>query len=397
MKPKMKTVHYLIVLTTLLFASSCAPKVTFFVTKPPELPVENVDYISMGEFTEVLNQKIELPGKFANRRLNTGETLKPHIASFMSNRPSGDLVRAMIVAGLSKSNQYQLLKTGGQDSTFSGVIPDSSKTAVVSAKVKYFEYSIDDKEDINYPLLAKKKGNTLQEQLQLIAAKEAASMAARGAKKGFRVPTPYIESIAAMEVQFELVRMSNGDQIVPPQVFRSYFVKKWGGDEDTSHVPGPLKEYIVTTYQNDQSTFEQLKSKAADLELAFTDPDEFLAQGGKLKDNLTVPLNSLDIQKRLAQDIVDVYVRKISQYTVETILNVASGDAIAVNYIKGNAYELAINRLENIPRTEADSFNLGLAYESIAEFNQAGRYYSEALDKNPGNAIYQQSLERVQR
>jgi tetratricopeptide (TPR) repeat protein len=65
--------------------------------------------------------------------------------------------------------------------------------------------------------------------------------------------------------------------------------------------------------------------------------------------------------------------------------------------MKGNAYELAINRLESLRRTEDDSFNLALAYESLAEYLQAAKYYREALDKDPGNEVYKKSLARVSR
>ena len=93
--------------------------------------------------------------------------------------------------------------------------------------------------------------------------------------------------------------------------------------------------------------------------------------------------------------IVDDYLQKISKYSVEAVLEVAAGDSVAVNYMNGNAYEKAINRLEGLEeRSEADSYNLALSYESIGERSQATKYYQEALDKNPENAIYKEAIDR---
>ena len=79
-------------------------------------------------------------------------------------------------------------------------------------------------------------------------------------------------------------------------------------------------------------------------------------------------------------------------------INLHHGDSLAaMRGMADNAYELAINRLENIQRSEEDTFNLALAYESIAENRQAAKYYREALNQSPGNKTYQNALKRVQK
>lgn len=381
----------------LLFtATSCAPKITFFVTKPSELPVDQVENVTIGTFSEQFSQEIPAPPGLGHRQINSRSTLTPRINRLVSNRPSADLVRAIFLSGLSKSNRYRILNTAEGDIEISGIVPNRSETAIINAKVKYFEHTFNSSEEIFFTLLARKGANTLQEQLKLKAQKEVFTRMAEQARAGFKVKTPYKETIAAMEIEFDMVRQSTGEKVVPTQTLRSYFAKKWGGKETTSHLPTAFKDHITERYQSDLSMTEVLKKQAQALAANYTDPGEYLAQGGKLLRHQDVPMNSIDIQTRLSKEIIRRYLKKISPYTEETVLEIASGDDIAVNLIKGNAYELAINRLESIDRSEEDSFNLGLAYESIAEYNQAAKYYVEALDKDPGNALYRQSLKRVQ-
>jgi tetratricopeptide (TPR) repeat protein len=381
-----------------LFLASCAPKVTFHVTKPPELAMDQVDSISMGVFSELPQQKIALPGQAGNSQTKSRYSLVPRISKFASNKPGADLIRSMLAARLSAGDQYRIINTEPYDKDdISGLIPDATKTGVITARVKYFEKTIESSESTFYSLLATKQGGTFQEQLIALAAKESSSRIASSSKKGYKLQVPYIETIAAMEVEFDVKRDSTGEKIIPTQILRSYYVKKWGGSDKRSHVPEPLRQVIVTRYQKGSSFMESLISQAAKVQLAATDPDEFLAMGGKLKYHPSVSRNSLEIRARLSQQIVDQFAKLISPYTVETVLEVASGDSLGVTYIKGNAYELAINRLESIERSEKDSYNLALAYESIGEYRQAANYYQEALDLNPKDEVYQKAFNRVKR
>ncbi|MCP4757327.1 MAG: hypothetical protein GY866_41230 [Proteobacteria bacterium] len=383
------------VVALLALLASCAPKITFYVTRPPLLSIKEVETVSIGSFENIKGEEIALPEAVRGSRMQSRSALEPTIARFQSNDDAAEMVRAMLVAGLSESGQYRLANTGGISGGFSGSVPNPSTTGIVNARVKYYEFTDEDSEKIFYLLLATKGGLNIRDQALLVVAKTGVTQAAERSGKGFEVDTPFIEKIAAMEVEFDLVRQSNQEKITETQRIRSYFVKKWGGKDDTTHLPGSLKQVIVSTYQEDESLLGTLQTKADQLQLALMDPDEFLARGGKLKKDPSVPLNSLGIQTRLARDIVGQYLKRVSQYTEETTLEVASGDAIGANFIKGNAYEKAINRLENIERTEDDSFNLALAYESIAEYPQAAKYYQEALDKKPGNPTYRQALKRV--
>jgi len=287
------------------------------------------------------------------------------------------------------------MNTEGTPVEINGSIPDSGSTGEINARVKYFEFEAADSEEMFYLLLATKGGLDLKETALLLAGKQGIIYAAERGKKGFMVDTPYVEKIAAMEVEFDLIRKSNGENIIETQHYIAYYANKRGGRADTSHLPKILKQTIITKYQQDDSFFKTIQTQVTNLGQALLDPDEYLALGGKLSLDGSVPRNFLDIRTQLAENIVNNYLKQISSYTEETELEVASGDSIAVNYLNGNAYEMAINRLENIERSEEDSFNLGLAYEAIAEYTPAAKYYQEALDQDPGNEVYVSALKRV--
>lgn len=383
-------------LFTLFFLlMSCAPKLKFYVTRPPLLPIHNVKTLSIGHFENLENETIPYPGSLKGRRLNHNSSLRPAARTFDANSNAAGIVRATLVAGLSKSGQYQLIDTGGAEVEFSGSIPDPVATGEINAKIKYYEFEAADSEKMFYLLLATKGGLSLQETALLMAGKQGIIYAAQRGNKGFMVDTPYVEKIAAMEVEFDLIRKSNGEDIIQTQRFIAYYTSKSGGRADTSHLPKVLKQTIITKFQQDDSLFKTIQTQVKNIERALLDPDEYLALGGKLSHDGTVPRNFLDIRTQLAQNIVGNYLKQISNYTEETELKVASGDSIAVNYLNGNAYEMAINRLENIDREQEDSFNLGLAYEAIAEYTPAAKYYREALDKDPENNIYKNALNRV--
>ncbi|MBU2643399.1 hypothetical protein KKI24_01740 [bacterium] len=384
-----------LLVTVLFFLGACAPETTFYVRRPAQLPIKNIDNIAIGNFADATGEEIPLPAGLQPSRLKSRGDLQPEITRFTANKKTAEFIKSMVTAGLATSGQYRLVDLGPGNASSGGVLPDPDRTAIVQAKVKYYEFDVEDAEKVFYLLLATKGGLNLRDQAILMATRQGIIAAAERDQKGFQVSTPYIEKVAALEVEFDMIRQSNGEKIVETQRYRAYETRKWGGNPDTSHLPPSLKEIIIVEYQKNESLADTLKTSVADLKLALLDPEVYLARGGKLRSDKSVVKNPLEIQTDLASHVVDRYLRQISQYTEETTLKIASGDPIAVNYLKGNAYEKAINRLENIPRSEEDAFNLALAYESIAENNQAAKYYQEALNKNPGNKTYQEALKRV--
>lgn len=372
---------------------SCASKVSFIVSKPSQLRIDHVEMMSMGNFENRLGTVIPLPNdgdKATKKGVKTKG--KAQLSKFISNKKANEIVRAQLVAALSREKQYGLLHTNGGTK---GVFLKPDVTAVVDAKIKYFEYSLESSEKMFYVLMLTNNNLDVKTSLMLEGIKAAAVAAAKKNKKGFMVATPFVEKIGAMEVEFSLTRKSTGKPIVPPQTFQSYYVKKWGGEAKSSTLPRKIKELIL---QQNQEWLSKNSTVAGKMKLGLVDPTFFLALGGNLKDDTSIPLTSLDIKTRLAEQITEQYLKRISAYTEVTSLEIQGGDAIAENYLRGSAYEKAINRLESLPeRSLDDTYNLALAYESIGENHQAEKYYQEALQQEPDDTLYRNALKRVKR
>ena len=331
--------------------------------------------------------------------MSESNQLLPKVSQFTSNAPAAHIVRSLALKSLAESGNYRLLDSRA---SINGTINDPSKTAVLSAKVRYFEFTGRDAETMSFILIAKRENLPFIQKAKLEALLLTVPLMESDGK-GFDAPVPYVEKIAALETTFYFKRKSNGQDIIPPQTLTNYYLKKWGGtqkefsQESHSHADKKLQMQILQHYGTDDSTVDFLLSEFETTQLAINDPDQFLAEGKNLKNDKDVPETSLAIQFQLAQKIVQQYHKKISPYSEEVELSIASGDTVAVNLMNGNAYEKAINRLENLPeQTESDLFNLAVAYESIGERPQALKYYKKVLNLNPDNIDYQKSVKRNQ-
>ena len=95
--------------------------------------------------------------------------------------------------------------------------------AVLDAQIKYAELRYEDKEAIRYLVSVENKGTTFEQQLLA----KAGSIGAESLGAGFLIPTPYVELLAAIEIEMSLNR-KNGTRLIPPQTHRAYYVRKWG-------------------------------------------------------------------------------------------------------------------------------------------------------------------------
>ncbi|MBF0238490.1 MAG: tetratricopeptide repeat protein [SAR324 cluster bacterium] len=372
--------------------SACAPQVTYQVKRPPAYPVENIEFVAVDSFAAQDGQ-IALP-KPVNKG-NDKDLLKPVIQEFVSDTAqagmAGDLARANLVSGLSTYSPYRIINTTGEQNAFTGVLPEASKTALIRAKVKYSETIFERNEKLKYVLVIHNRKDLAS---QLMSIGLAAGAHAAGA--GFEEPTPYVEIVGAMEVEFELLRQSDLTPLLPNQTLRAYYVRKWGGESGTSHVPETLRNTIVQEYQGDEAALSSLLSDVDKARLALDDPDEYLAKGYGLKRNFNVPLTPLDVKVRLARQVTQKYLKMISSYEEPANLTVMGGDDVAATLIKGNAYEEAIVRLQGLPgQTFENTYNLALAYEASGQFSLARQTYEDALRMNPGDASVKEAMNRL--
>ena len=392
------SVFLLFCLSAFLF-TACAPKVSFQIERPPLQFVENINYIEVGNFQTVSGQiKFPSDATSESKRIFSGteKILKPAISEFNSTNEQGhltaDLLRAALLHELSLQSPYQLINTTGMEAGFSGVLPDQSEIAVLHGKVKYAEIIIESEEGLSYFTNVKNKGATLEQ--SLLAG--VVSMGAESSGTGFVIATPYVEQIAALEVEFLLLRKNDGSEVVPSQSFRTYFVRKWGGSVVTSHLPLKIKDSIINNYQSDEDSSESLLSIIDRAGLSFTNPTEYFARGFNLRNNAKVPQTTLELKIRLGRQVARQYVKQISPYQERAELLVQDGNSVAVNLIRGNAYQEAVAFLLALnERTAEDEHNLGLAFEAAGEISQARKHYETALKMDSNNPVFKAALTRT--
>ena len=380
----------------LLMMSCTQSKVTSYVTKSPELPVDNIQSIAIGKFTDELGKTISPPkqaGKSSGKR---------GIATFVSNQRNADLMRSLLISELSKGGDYRILNSSGGKQNYSGAIPDAATVGVINARVKYYEYEKKSNDQQFFVLMVTNNGAVRKmtpiEQLGVAGLKLAAARGAERLKKGFRIAVPYVERIAALEVEFDLLRKSDGRKIVPTQTVTNYFRKKWGGNANSSILAANIKKAIQNHYNVEEELLPKLLDEAAKMALQLRDEEEYVAKGYFLRQNPHVPLLPLDLRQIMAQRIAGAYAKKIGRYHQEVSLSIASGDSIGVTLMKGNAYDKAIGHLESLrkPLDPDDTYNLALAYESIGERPQALRYYEEGYRKSKEKR-FQKGIGRTKR
>ena len=369
-----------------LMATSCTPKVSFNIQRPPLQQVQNIKYLEIGNF-EIIPGKIELPGseKLANLEnfAESKKTLQPAVTSFISKKSESnymsELVKASMVHDLSLHSPYQLINTTGDKIGYSGVLPNAKEVGVISGKIKFSEMIFESSEKLSYFVNIKNKGVRLE---QTILA-GAIAMGAEASGRGFLIPTPYIEHLGAIEVEFFLHRKSNGENVVSPQAFRSYLVKKWGGDPRTSHLPAAIKNAILEGFNKDQDFSVSFLTRVDRTGLSFANPTEYFARGFNLRQDVGVPQTLMDMRIKLAREAAKNFVRQISPYNETADLNILDGNPVAVSLIRGNAYQEAIAFLQNQDdRSAEDEYNLGLAFEANGEIQMARKHYQLALNQD---------------
>ena len=396
---ELKPIVFLLLCLSLFLITGCASKVSFQIERQPVQQVENIKYIEIGNFQTVSGQ-IKFPDEVNSASTQffsgNGKLLKPDISKFTAKKGDADLIadltRAALVHELSLNSRYQLINTTGKQTGFSGVIPNESEVAILQGKVKYTEIIIESQEGLSYFTNVKNKGATLEQSLL----SGVVAMAAESSGAGFSIATPYVEQIAALEVEFSLLRKSDGTQLVPVQNFRTYFVRKWGGSPATSHLPKKIKNTIVRNYQSDEDFSEKIIASIDRAGLSFTNPTEYFARGFNLSQNSQVPQTSLQLKIGLGRQVAKNYAKQISPYHETADLLVQDGNDIAGTLIRGNAYQEAISFLQGLnERTPEDEHNLGLAFEAGGEISQANKHYAIALKQDSNNEVFKTALERT--
>ena len=104
------------------------------------------------------------------------------------------------------------------NSDFSGIIPNIERVAILNGNIKFLEEKIESKENLSYFTNIKNRGVSFEKSLLA----RTISMGAEASGAGFKISTPYVEKITAIEVEFSLLKKSDLSKIIPKKTISWY-------------------------------------------------------------------------------------------------------------------------------------------------------------------------------
>ena len=365
-------------------------KTEFVLAQTPKFELNEIDALKVGQFKGQPLVKISLPVEAEGP-----PDLSPGVLSFEADQSSeqvAELFRLQVLKNFSKKSSLKLLNTSEEAKGYPVVIPDPNRVAVISALVRYSQIKQESKEPVPYFLTVFNEALPIEQQLL-------ARDAVFGAERlggGIEENTPYVELIGALEVRISLNRQSNGAELIPPQTLQAFYVRKWGGKSETSHLPDNVRLWITKNFQEDENLTERFPSESDKTRMITENQEQYLAQGYNLKRDSRVPLSNLDLQYRLTDQIAREYVSQVIPTFRKADMSIDSdGDEVGITLLQGNAYEEAITYLQGRKdRTASDDYNLGLAYEALGQRQQARTFY-ESANRRDSEELYEEALNRV--
>ena len=365
-------------------------KTEFVVAQTPKFELNEIDALKVGQFKGQPLVKISLPVEAEGP-----PDLSPGVLSFEADQSSeqvAELFRLQVLKNFSKKSSLKLLNTSEDAKGYPVVIPDQNRVAVISALVRYSQIKQESKEPVPYFLTVFNEALPIEQQLL-------ARDAVFGAERlggGIEENTPYVELIGVLEVRISLNRQSNGAELIPPQTLQAFYVRKWGGKSETSHLPDNVRLWITKNFQEDENLTERFPSESDKTRMIIENQKQYLAQGYNLKRDSRVPLSNLDLQYRLTDQIAREYVSQVIPTFRKADMSIDSdGDEVGTTLLQGNAYEEAITYLQGRKdRTASDDYNLGLAYEALGQRQQARTFY-ELANRRDSEELYEEALNRV--
>ena len=365
-------------------------KTEFVVAQTPKFELNEIDALKVGQFKGQPLVKISLPVEAEGP-----PDLSPGVLSFEADQSSeqvAELFRLQLLKNFSKKSSLKLLNTSEDAKGYPVVIPDQNRVAVISALVRYSQIKQESKEPVPYFLTVFNEALPIEQQLL-------ARDAVFGAERlggGIEENTPYVELIGVLEVRISLNRQSNGAELIPPQTLQAFYVRKWGGKSETSHLPDNVKMWITKNFQEDENLTERFPSESDKTRMIIENQEQYLAQGYNLKRDSRVPLSNLDLQYRLTDQIAREYVSQVIPTFRKADMSIdTDGDEVGTTLLQGNAYEEAITYLQGRKdRTASDDYNLGLAYEALGQRQQARTFY-ESANRRDSEDLYEEALNRV--
>ena len=365
-------------------------KIEFVLAQTPKFELNEIDALEVGQFKGQPLVKISLPVKAEGP-----PDLSPGVLSFGADQSSelvAELFRLQVLKNFSKKSSLKLLNTSEDDKGYPVVIHDPYRVAVISALVRYCHIRKESKELVPYFVTVFNEALPIEQQLLARNAVFGAERLGRGIEEN----TPYVELMGALEVRISLNRQSNGAELIPPQTLQAFYVRKWGGKSETSHLPDNVRLWITENFQEDENLTERFSSESDKTRMITKNHEQYPAQLYNLKRDSRVPLSNLDLQYRLTDQIAREYVSQVIPTFRKADMSIESdGDEVGITLLQGNAYEEAITYLQGRKdRTASDDYNLGLAYEAFGQRQQARTFY-ESANLRDSEDLYEEALNRV--
>ena len=369
---------------------SQSPQIEFVVAQSPKFELNEIDALKVGSFKGQPLVKIPLPVEAEGT-----PHLSPSVLSFEADQSSeqvAELFRLQVIKNFSKNSSLRLLNTSEDVKGYGGVIPAPNRVVVISALVRYSQIRKESKESVPYFLTVFNEALPIEQQFSARGSVFGAERLGDGIKEN----TPYVELMGALEVRVSLNRQSNGGELIPPQILQAFYVRKWGGKSETSHLPDNVRVWINKNFQEDENLTERFLNEADKTRMISENYEQYLAQGYNLRHDSKVPLSNLDLQYRLTEQIAREYVSQVVPTFRKADMSIDDdGDEVSITLLKGNAYEEAVAYLQGRKdRTASDDYNLGLAYEVLGQRQQARTFY-ESANRRYSEDLYEEALNRV--
>ena len=369
---------------------SQSPQIEFVVAQSPKFELNEIDALQVGSFKGQPLVKIPLPVEAEGT-----PHLSPSVLSFEADQSSeqvAELFRLQVIKNFSKNSSLRLLNTSEDVKGYGGVIPAPNRVVVISALVRYSQIRKESKESVPYFVTVFNEALPIEQQFSARGSVFGAERLGDGIKEN----TPYVELMGALEVRVSLNRQSNGGELIPPQILQAFYVRKWGGKSETSHLPDNVRVWINKNFQEDENLTERFLNEADKTRMISENYEQYLAQGYNLRHDSKVPLSNLDLQYRLTEQIAREYVSQVVPTFRKADMSIDDdGDEVSITLLKGNAYEEAVAYLQGRKdRTASDDYNLGLAYEVLGQRQQARTFY-ESANRRYSEDLYEEALNRV--
>ena len=345
-----------------LMAGGCAPQVKILVQSPAEISTKGIKKIAIGSFEVAMaeqNVQIERNGVWKTKKLAFTQEQKAQIAK---------QARAKIVNVLGASPYFSLVYTD----EFAGLENDAALQTLISAegyKTRQVDAVINGKlwiqsektdgSDIAKADMKYVEGGS-QESLDLSVQK--------------MLWWPYKAMRGNLTLEMKLTRL-NPTEIVAVNTETRTFSHRIGGK-----LEGALDSLALAK--------ANLSALSQDKQAKIENSNAVFPSFGQLVSDLATS-SATNFVRRVA------VTEKWVGYPVAT-----EGDERGRLLIEAGAYEMAIERLQEVTRRKKDTsdlYNLGLAHEAIGEYGLAHTFYTDAWERDKNCLLYAQGLGRLEK